>query len=351
MIILGTRPEVLKLFPIIEEFKKKKIKTCIVFTGQHNELARDMINTFKIKLTYALNVMVTNQPLGTLSENLHRALENVLIEEKPDLVIVQGDTTTAFVGALASFYYRIPVAHIEAGLRTDDIYQPFPEEGNRRMISQIATYNFAPTTGAAENLKKNDVPGQIFITGNTGIDTLLTLSKDIEVEQKNQVLVTLHRRESLGKPLKNILKGIKLFLDQFPGWQIVFPVHPNPLVKDIVHKIFGNNRQVILRAPADYKTMVTLMKESVFILTDSGGIQEEAPSLNKPVLVAREKTERPEGIASGVAILVGTDTNIISNNMCELATRGEFYRSMINKQNPYGDGHASSKIVEHLLNI
>lgn len=349
MIIFGTRPEVLKLYPIIEELKARKIQSCLVFTGQHHELAQDMIDTFKIKIDYSLNIMMPIQSLSTLSELLHKALNQVLVDEAPDLILVQGDTSTAFIGALEAYYHRIPVVHIEAGLRTEDLYQPFPEEGNRRMISQIAQYNFAPTEEAAENLRKNSVPGEIVVTGNTGIDTLLNVSKDIEVEQKNQVLVTLHRRESLGKPLQNILKGIRMFLDKCPDWNIVFPVHPNPLVKEVVHKILGKKHQVILREPVNYKTMVFLMKESAFILTDSGGIQEEAPSLNRPVLVAREKTERPEGIKSGVAIVVGTNTDTIATNMMELAKRDSLYNSMINKVNPYGDGHAAKKIISYLL--
>ncbi len=348
---MGTRPEVIKLYPIIEELKKRKVKTCIVFTGQHHELAQDIIDTFKIKLDYSLSVMISNQPLSTLSERLHGSLRNVLVDEKPELVIVQGDTSSAFIGALEAFYHQIPVAHIEAGLRSYDNYNPFPEEVNRRMISQIATYNFAPTTTAIKNLEAEKIWGQILLTGNTGIDTLLNISAKIKTEQKNQVLVTLHRRENLGKPLQDILKGIKIFLDKFPTWKVIFPVHPNPLVKDVVHKILGNNHQVILSNPLGYKSMVTLMKESSFILTDSGGIQEEAPSLNRPVLVARQTTERPEGVVVGAALLVGTDTDVIANNLCELAKKEKLYESMINKQNPYGDGHASEKIVNFLLKI
>lgn len=349
MVIVGTRPDIIKLYPVVKELKKKKFNVTVVSTGQHYELANQMFQTLDFYPDYEIGIMTVGQTLEELTRRLLERLEPIIIGEHPDMVIVQGDTTTALVGALSTYYHKIPVAHVEAGLRTNDIYQPFPEEGNRRMISQIATYNFAPTDEAAENLKNNNVPGGMFITGNTGIDTLLMISKNIKVEQKKQVLVTLHRRENLGEPLKRIIKGLDMFLKVHPDWSILFPVHPNPKVKDMVTNKWKDDSQVKLVQPLDYEQMIMAMKESAFILTDSGGIQEEAPSLNTPVLVARETTERPEGITMGVARLVGTDSVKILDACMELAKLGKTYQSMINKKNPYGDGHASERIVNDLM--
>lgn len=349
MIIFGTRPEALKLYPVIKEFQKQKVKPCVVFTGQHIQLAEQMLDTLKIKLDYRLAVMTENQSLSKLTSRLYDVLDKVLLEKKPELVIVQGDTTTALVGAIIAYYHKIPVAHVEAGLRTGDLYQPFPEEGNRRMIDQISKYHFAPTQIAADNLKEEHVLGDILISGNTGIDTLLEMSAKIEVKQKKQVLVTLHRRENFGLPLRNILEGISIFLQICADWEVLLPVHSNPNVHDVIFNKFGRHKSVRLVNPLDYIKMIHAMKESAFIITDSGGIQEEAISLNKPVLVAREMTERPEGIKIGAAKLVGSNSTLITEEAVKLVIDQDIYKSMINKKNPYGDGQASKRIVDYLL--
>lgn len=349
-VIFGCRPEVIKLFPVIKELKKH-FEVGVIATGQHTNLLEQMLSNFNIKVNENLKVMVKSQSLSALTFKLHKQLAKVLAKRKPELVIVQGDTTSAMVATLEAYYHKIPVAHIEAGLRTNDIYQPFPEEINRRIISQIATYNFAPTQRAADNLKKENVLGDIVITGNTGIDTLLEVASTVNVEPKKQVLVTLHRRENFGKPLQNIINGLLAFLSQCPDWRIIFPVHPNPTVRAIVSVTLKNHPQIDLIEPLDYFEMVKKMKECLFIVTDSGGIQEEVPSLNRPVLVTREKTERPEGIEVGCAFLVGTNSDIIAQYAIKLATEPDFYKSMINKGNPYGDGQASIRIANYLLKI
>src|SRR3990167_5246133 len=289
-IIFGTRPEIIKLYPVIKSLKPH-FHVVTIFTGQHRDLGRQMLKTFSIKPNYDLDVMLADQSLSLLTASLHEGLDKVLSKERPDLVVVQGDTTSALVGAMEAFYHKIPVAHVEAGLRTNDMYSPFPEEINRRLISQIATYNFPPTENAAKRLKQ-EIPGSyILTTGNTGIDTLLEFAKKIKTNKRWMVLVTLHRRESFGITLKSMLYAIQEFISEFKQFEIVFPVHPNPYVEKTVKEILGNQPRVQLIEPVDYLEMIKLMKQCHFIITDSGGIQEEAPSLHKPVLVLREVTE------------------------------------------------------------
>ena len=349
-IIFGTRPETIKLYPVIKALKRD-FHVVTIFTGQHRDLGRQMLKTFSIKPNYDLDVMMINQSLSALTAILHEELDKVLEKEKPDLVIVQGDTTSALIGATEAFYHKIPVAHVEAGLRSNDIYSPFPEEINRRLISQIATYNFAPTKKAEARLRE-EVPGSyILTTGNTGIDTLLEFSKKIKAAKGWMVLVTLHRRESFGITLKEMLKAIYDFILEFPRFEIVFPVHPNPYVEKTVKEVLGNHPRIHLIEPVDYLEMVRLMKLSHFIITDSGGIQEEAPSLNKPVLVLREVTERMEGVEAGTSILVGTDSYNIYHAASELVSNLLLYESMVHRKNPYGDGKASIRIAEYLKGV
>lgn len=344
--IFGTRPEIIKLYPVMKALKKN-FKVVSVFTGQQRDLGRQMLKEFRIKPDYDLNVMTEGQSLSLLTARLHEEIALVLSKENPNLVIVQGDTATALVGAIEGYFHKIPVAHVEAGLRTDDVYNPFPEEMNRRIISQIATYNFTPTDTASERLRRDNLSGYLLQVGQTGIDTLLQVAKNIKAATKRQVLVTIHRRESFGAPLKRILLGIRDFLDETPGFNVLLPVHPNPNVKDTVKEILGKHPQVKLVDPLPYRQMIKEMKKSYFIMTDSGGIQEEAPALRKPVMVLRETTERPEGVDAKVALLVGTDTFDIAEIAHELATDTYLYESL-QGDNPYGDGKASERIAEYL---
>lgn len=346
-VVMGTRPEIIKLYPVIKSLKPH-FEVVTIFTGQHTDLGRQMLKMFKIKSDYDLDVMLADQSLSILTVSLHEELDKILTKEKPDLVVVQGDTTSALVGAIEAFYHKIPIAHVEAGLRTNDMYSPFPEEINRRLISQIATYNFPPTKSAEEKLKQ-EVPGSyILTTGNTGIDTLLEFSKKIEVEKRWMVLVTLHRRESFGSTLKGMLEAIHDFIQEFPNFEIIFPVHPNPYVDKTVKEILGNHPRIHLIKPVNYLEMIKLMKQCHFIMTDSGGIQEEAPSLHKPVLVLREVTERMEGIEAGVSSLVGTSSHDIYHSACELV-RNPLAYSLMQGKNPYGDGKASQRITDYLI--
>lgn len=346
-IIIGTRPETIKMYPVIKEFTKRGNKPTVIFTGQHTDLAYQMLDAFRIRPDYSLNVMTENQELAGLADRLVVAIDDVLKKEKPEIVLVQGDTTSAFIGAVIAYYNRILVGHVEAGLRTGNIYNPFPEEGNRAMISRMASYNFAPTERAKENLWKENVKGEIIVTGNTGIDTLFEVLGNIKVEKKKQILVTLHRRESFGKPLKDILDGILGFIEDCLDWQVLFPVHPNPSIREVVYNKLQHPRIRLLN-PLNYFQMVKAMAESSFIVTDSGGIIEEAPSLNRPVLIARDETERLEAIEAGTALLVGTKAEDIELEMADLALNKEHYDLMINKENPFGDGKAATRICEFL---
>ncbi len=358
LFILGTRPEVIKLAPIISLMKKESdfsVKVCS--TGQHREMLDQMLSFFKIRPDFDLNVMSENQSLFDLTSRLLELLRNVLLAESPDLVVVQGDTTSAFVGALASFYLKIPVAHVEAGLRSFDKYSPFPEEINRVFVDRLSDLLFAPTEDAKENLLREGITKGIHVVGNTVIDALfltLSLIDNNSMERKfgfldskkKWILVTAHRRENFGESLRNICLALKEIAKLHPEVEIIYPVHLNPNVRETVLSILGDEKNIHLLEPLSYPELVWVMNRSYFVLTDSGGIQEEAPSLGKPVLVMRDTTERPEGVKAGVAKLVGTNRESIVRNSCLLLENEDFYRKMAKSVSPYGDGKASERIVK-----
>ncbi len=359
LIAFGTRPEVIKLAPLIHELKKYSddFETILLATAQHRSLLDQMLNLFALKPDIDLNLMEPNQSLDGLTSRVILRASQVLKRVKPNLVIVQGDTTTAMVVALAAFYLKIPVAHVEAGLRTGNRYQPFPEEINRRLISALATLNFAPTKQAVLNLRREGIPKKnIFLTGNTVVDALLQMKEKIEknplpvkISPRNRlILVTAHRRESFGEPLKNICLALLRLIEEFPDIEIVYPVHPNPNVRQSVYNLLSGRPRLHLLRPLPYLDLLALIERSYLILTDSGGLQEEAPSFHKPVLVLREVTERPEGIRAGVAKLVGTSTQKIVSQTRMLLLNGRVYERMTKAPNPYGDGRASQRIVRHL---
>ena len=363
LFIFGTRPEAIKLAPLILQGKKNKnfnIFTCS--TGQHKEMLSQVLDFFSIKTDITLNIMKKNQSLSYITGEMAKRIEDEISKRKYDLVVVQGDTTTAFMGALIAFYHKMPVAHIEAGLRTFDKYAPFPEEINRSMISRISDFNFAPTKESAENLTDEKIDRKkIFITGNTVIDALNIARKIIKIRKWNKVLskryqfmpkerklilVTGHRRESFGKPFENICKAIKHTALRRKEIHFVYPVHLNPNVRKPVNEILFGIENISLIEPVAYPDMVYLLERAHIILTDSGGIQEEAPSFKKPVFVMRNVTERPEGIDAGVAKLVGTESEKISSEIEKTLDSKKYYDSFSSKENPYGDGKASERFYK-----
>lgn len=365
ILVFGTRPEAIKMAPLVKEFKKHPdrfdVKVCI--TAQHREMLDQVLSFFRIKPDYDLNLMKSNQSLFELTANLIKGLESVFRDFKPNLVFVQGDTTTAFVGALASFYNKTEIAHVEAGLRSNNKYSPFPEEINRVLVGRLADYHFAPTEKARKNLLKEGIENNIWVVGNTVIDALL-LGLQIIKEQgeeryysrfnfldfsKKIILVTGHRRESFGEPFRNICYALKELANSFEDVEIVYPVHLNPNVRKPVNEILRGHSRIHLIEPLEYPYLIWLMSKSYLILTDSGGIQEEAPSLGKPVLVMREVTERIEGIEAGTAKLVGTSKEKIVTEVGKLLENQEEYSRMAKAVNPYGDGNASKKILKILL--
>ena len=363
-IIFGTRPEVIKLATVIKAFKEKKnVQLDVCFTGQHKEMVLPLLQLFDIKVDYALDVMQPDQTLSGLSASSLITIDTYLKSVKPDIVFVQGDTTTAMCAAMTAFYNKIKVAHIEAGLRTHDIMSPFPEEFNRQVISKVANIHFAPTMAAAENLAKENISSaKIIVTGNTVIDALLFTRKKFEANNElylkrypwsdngnKMILITGHRRESFGKGFENICYAIKELSEKYPEYNFVYPVHLNPNVQEPVKRILGKLENVFLIPPVDYIEFTNLMHFSYFILTDSGGIQEEAPSLGKPVLVMRDSTEREEAIRSGSAKLVGTTKEGIVQNVTMLIEDESLYYKMSGGINPFGDGRASSRIVDQTL--
>ena len=358
-LIIGTRPEAIKLSPLIKKFKSNEsFKVRVVLTGQHRELVQQVLNIFDIKADNNLNLMVSNQTLNYIIIKTIKGIEKEFKSYRPDLVIVQGDTTTAFAGALASFHEKIPVGHVEAGLRTNNIYDPFPEEVNRRMISQFAALHFAPTEASKNNILNSGIKNEVFLTGNTVIDALLMVSKDIpklklidkHINNSKFILLTIHRRENRGEKLRNIAKGILLISEKFKNIKFLIPIHPNPEVKKPIIEYLGNNSNIIFCDPLNYLDIVSAMKHSFFVMTDSGGIQEEAPSLGKPVLILRETTERPEGIEYGTAKLIGTSPSKIFSEAEKLLLDSETYKKMSTAINPFGDGKASERIVTACLN-
>ncbi len=356
MVVMGTRPEAIKLAPVILELKKKSSwKTFVVATAQHREMLDQVLTIFQIHPDADLNLMTPNQTLFDITGKAVKAFEAVMEKIKPELVLVQGDTTTAFVGALAGYYHQIPVGHIEAGLRTGNKYFPFPEEMNRKLITAIADLHFAPTAKNRENLLKEGVSAsQIVVTGNTVIDALLMIVKENrELEwhfppHQRKILITAHRRENFGPPLEAICLAIRDLAELYPHDLFIYPVHLNQNVQKPVHRILGHIPNVALLPPLDYLKFAQLMAQSYLILTDSGGIQEEAPALGKPVLVLRDETERPEAVEAGTVRVVGPHRDRIVSETRELLENPKAYQQMARAINPYGDGKASIRIVEFL---
>lgn len=366
-IIVGTRPEVIKLAPVYLELKKsKKLKPILINTGQHKEMVSQMLKWFGIKEDFNLRLMEKNQGLQEITSKVIEATYKVLKKIKPHLVIVEGDTATVMASSIAAFYLRIPIAHVEAGLRTKDIYNPFPEEMSRRLVSHLANIHFAPTEKAILNLKKENIKYNVYLTGNTVIDALLFTKKrigesenlgidgeseDLNFKKHKVLLVTIHRRENFGKAHKEIARTLIKILNKFPDTAVLLPLHKNPRVRDVIKPVLKNHKRVFLTEPLDYVPFVYAMKNCYLILTDSGGVQEEAPSLGKPVLVLRTTTERPEGIKAGSAKLVGINPHKIFRETVRLLTDKKIYRKMSHVKNPYGDGKASKRIRKILESI
>lgn len=360
--IFGTRPEAIKMAPIIKEmYKYPQIQQEVCVTGQHRQMLDQVLQIFNLTPTYDLNIMSQNQSLTEITTSALKGLENIINNSKPDIVLVHGDTTTTFVSSLASFYSKVKIAHIEAGLRTFNKFEPFPEEINRRLTAVMADLHFAPTTLSKQNLLNENInENSIFVTGNTSVDCLkTTVKKDYifscsklnEIDFNNNKIITLtaHRRENLGKPLQNICNAILKIVENNQNVEVVYAVHFNPLVREVVYSILGNNPRVHLVDPLDMQDMHNLINKSYIVMTDSGGLQEEVPSLKKPVLVLRNVTERPEGIKSGSLKLAGTDTQNIVNLTEELINDEHSYNLMANSKNPFGDGFASQRIVKGIL--
>lgn len=363
MTVFGTRPEAIKMAPVVLELGKypDKIQPVVAVTAQHREMLDQVLNLFKIKPDHDLDIMAAGQTLFDITTRAMNGLNKVLEEEKPDIVLVHGDTTTTFAGALAAYYHQIDVGHVEAGLRTHNIYSPFPEEMNRKLTGSIAALHFAPTSTSEANLKAENVDSErIFVTGNTVIDALQKTANDdyvfesellqnIDYKNKRVILVTTHRRENLGEPMRHVYKALRQIVEEFNDVEVVFPVHKNPKVREVVAEELGGLDKVHLIDPLDYEPFANLMHRSYLILTDSGGVQEEAPALGKPVLVLRDTTERPEAVAAGTVKLIGTDRDVVYKEAVELLTNAEEYNRMSESVNPYGDGQASRRIIEAIL--
>ncbi|MDD5674064.1 MAG: UDP-N-acetylglucosamine 2-epimerase (non-hydrolyzing) [Chitinivibrionales bacterium] len=358
-VVFGTRPEAVKMVPVIKALKKiKSVNTVSISTGQHREMLKPILNRFKIAVDYEMDLMEPNQTLYRLSSKAISAFEDVLLKSKPSLLLVQGDTTTAFLGALCAYYGKIPVGHVEAGLRTDNKYFPFPEEINRRLITAVADLNFAPTEGNKRNLiREGNKPETIYVTGNTGIDTLVLASRfkappvfpGINLKNKRIVLVTIHRRESFGDVMEGIFHGLRDIAERYKDVELVYPVHLNPNVRKPAYAILGKVRNIHLVEPMEYFDFVNAMKNAYLILTDSGGIQEEAPTLGVPVLVARNETERPEAVKAGTVRLVGTSRKKIVTEACKILDHKKERLKLTQAANPYGDGRAAPRIAKQCL--
>ena len=361
MSVFGTRPEAIKMCPLIRELEKRKeIESIVCVTGQHRQMLDQVLDIFQVKPDYDLKLMKDRQTLTTITTEVLLHLGTLFQEVKPDIILVHGDTTTSFSAALAAFYQQIPVGHVEAGLRTYDKYSPFPEEMNRKMISQIAELYFAPTENNKKNLKKENIQEGIYVTGNTVIDAFpYTVKKDyifkeerikkIDFYKKRLILMTAHRRENLGKPLENICYAIKHLAEENRDIQVVYPVHLNPVVRSTVYEILGNVERVYLTEPMDVEDMHNLMSQSFLVMTDSGGLQEEGPHFGIPVVVLRTETERPEAVEAGTVVVAGTKEEEIFEIANTLLNNTQVYEKMAHAINPYGDGHASERIVEALI--
>lgn len=357
MVVFGTRPEAIKMCPLVKELKNRKnIETILCVTGQHRQMLDQVLDAFQVKPDYDLSIMKDQQTLFDITTNILNKIKEVLEKVKPDVVLVHGDTSTTFVTALACFYLQIPVGHVEAGLRTYNIYSPYPEEFNRQAVSIISRYNFAPTEMAKNNLLREGKKSEtIYITGNTAIDALkTTVRKDYshpELEWVNDsrlILITAHRRENLGEPMRHMFRAIRRVMDEHLDVKAIYPIHMNPAVRETANEILGNDDRIHIIEPLEVLDFHNFLARSYLILTDSGGIQEEAPSLGKPVLVMRDTTERPEGIEAGTLKLVGTDEDTIYQNFKLLLENREAYTKMSNASNPYGDGMASQRIADIL---
>ncbi|PFG14844.1 non-hydrolyzing UDP-N-acetylglucosamine 2-epimerase [Bacillus sp. es.036] len=359
MSVFGTRPEAIKMAPLVNELKKfpQHITPLVAVTAQHREMLDQVLSIFEIEPDYDLNIMKSKQSLADITTRVLNGLDTIMKEEKPDLVLVHGDTTTTFAASLAAFYNQISVGHVEAGLRSYDKWSPFPEEMNRMLTGNLADLHFAPTIQASENLlnegKKAD---RIYITGNTAIDALKnTVQEDYDhsllskIKGKRMILLTSHRRENHGEPMTRIFQAVKRIVNEHEDVHVVFPVHLNPLIRDLADKVLGTHSRVHLIEPLDVIDFHNFASKATLILTDSGGVQEEAPSLGSPVLVLRENTERPEGVSAGTLKLVGTDEEAIYSTASTLLTNKEEYHKMSQAANPYGDGEASNRIVKAIL--
>lgn len=357
MLVFGTRPEAIKMCPLVNELKKRKtIETIVCVTGQHRQMLDQVLEAFHVVPDYDLSIMREKQTLFDVTINILESIKQVLEESRPDVVLVHGDTSTTFVTALACFYLQISIGHVEAGLRTYDIYSPYPEEFNRQAVSIISRYNFAPTELSKNNLLKEGKKEEtIYVTGNTAIDALKTTVRheythpELEwAKDSRLILITAHRRENLGEPMKNMFRAIRRVMDEHPDVKAIYPIHMNPVVRETANEILGGDDRIHIIEPLDVLDFHNFQAQSHLILTDSGGIQEEAPSLGKPVLVMRDTTERPEGIAAGTLKLVGTEEEIIYRNFKELLENQESYEKMAHASNPYGDGEACKRIADIL---
>ena len=358
MSVFGTRPEAIKMAPLVQELASRpEFESLCCLTGQHRQMLDSVMEIFHLKAQYDLDIMERQQTLSSITTKTLLGMERVLTEAEPDLILVHGDTSTTFAGALAAFYHKVPVGHVEAGLRTYDKYSPFPEEMNRTLVGDIATLHFAPTRANAENLRRESVQGEIFITGNTVIDAMKTTVRPdfvfedetlnrLDFPEKQVITLTCHRRENYGAPMEAILTAVRTIVDQNPNVEVVYPVHLSPVVQDCAHRLLGDHPRIHLIAPLDVAQMHNLMARSYLVLTDSGGLQEEAPALGKPVLVLRRETERPEAIAAGTAKLAGVETESIVALTQELLQGGEAYARMAHAVNPYGDGKACGRIAD-----
>ena len=357
MLVFGTRPEAIKMCPLVNELKKREgLETIVCVTGQHRQMLDSVLSVFDVQPDYDLSIMKAGQTLFDVTCDVMLKIKPILEQEKPDVVLVHGDTTTTFAAALASFYLQIPVGHVEAGLRTYNLYSPFPEEYNRQATGLVAKYHFASTDMAQENLlREGKTPSDIYVTGNTAIDALSVTVRDSYTHEvlewakdSRLIVITAHRRENLGDPMRNMFRAIRRVMDENPDVKAVYPIHMNPAVRKVASEELSGCDRIRIIEPMDVVDFHNLLARSHIILTDSGGIQEEAPSLGKPVLVMRDTTERPEGVKAGTLRLVGTEEDVIYNNFSELLHNESVYSAMSHASNPYGDGHASERIADIL---
>lgn len=359
MSIFGTRPEAIKMAPLVNELEKREeIESVVCVTAQHRQMLDQVLHTFNIKPDFDLDIMKQGQTLSDITAKVVSGLDDVIKQSRPDIILVHGDTTTTFAGALAAFYNQVAIGHVEAGLRTNDKYSPFPEEMNRQMVDRMTDLYFVPTEVSRQNLLRENIDDKkIFITGNTAIDAMSTTvkndytSSDLEWVKNDErlIIVTAHRRENLGDPMKNIFTAIRRIVDEFKDVKVLYPIHMNPKVREVAHSIFDGHDRIRLIEPLEVLDFHNYINKCYFIMSDSGGVQEEAPSLGKPVLVLRDTTERPEGIEAGTLKLVGTNTENIYQQAKMLLCDNSLYNKMSHSSNPYGDGHASKRIVDAII--